>query len=223
MNTTKSKVLLLCGAIAGPLFIILFLIEGATRADYNPIRHPVSSLSIGDMGWTQMANFLITGLLFIAFAFGLRRALRSSGSAFWGPLLIGIVGIGLLGAGIFTTDPLNGYPPSTPLVPTVRTQHGMLHDYFSLPVFLGLPIAGFVMSRAFFKRGERGWAIYSILSGLGLFGAFVVAGLGFRQTPGYPEIAGLFQRISLSIGWIWIALMAVHFLRAPDPQPIKRA
>ena len=70
----KTKSLLACGVIGGPLFVATFLVEGATRADYDPLRHPVSSLALGDLGWTQDANFIVAGLLTLAFAAGLRRA-----------------------------------------------------------------------------------------------------------------------------------------------------
>jgi Domain of unknown function (DUF151) len=43
-----TKMLLACGAIAGPLFTVAWAVEGATRAHYNPLRHPVSSLELGD-------------------------------------------------------------------------------------------------------------------------------------------------------------------------------
>lgn len=43
------KALLACGAIAGPLFVVAFL-EGATCDDYDPLRHPVSSLALGPSG-----------------------------------------------------------------------------------------------------------------------------------------------------------------------------
>ncbi len=104
-----------CGAIGPLLFIIVFLIEGATRADYNPLRYPVSSLSIGDLGWMQAANFLMVGLLLFVFAIGLRRVLRGTRGGVWGPLLIGLSGIGLFGAGIFTTDPISAILPAHPL------------------------------------------------------------------------------------------------------------
>jgi hypothetical protein len=66
-----TRTLLICGAIAGPLFTVAWLVEGATRADYSPLRHPVSSLALGEFGWTQVANFIVTGLLTLAFAVGL--------------------------------------------------------------------------------------------------------------------------------------------------------
>lgn len=55
------RLLLRCGVVAGPLFVAVFLVEGATRAAYSPLRHPVSSLALGVDGWMQVANFAIAG------------------------------------------------------------------------------------------------------------------------------------------------------------------
>ena len=163
----------------------------------------------------QAANFVITGILLLAFAIGLRRALRSSRGAVWGPLLVGFVGVGLIGSGFFTTDPLNGYPPGTPLVSTMYSIHGFFHDLFGVPVFLGLPIACLVLSRRFARLGERGWAIYSALAGFGMFVFFIIASLAFNQTFGLADFAGVFQRLSIIIGFTWLMLLAVHMLRTP--------
>jgi hypothetical protein len=35
------RALFVCGVIAGPLFVFVFLIEGAMTPDYDPQRHPV--------------------------------------------------------------------------------------------------------------------------------------------------------------------------------------
>jgi hypothetical protein len=214
-NSGITKAFLVCGVIAGPLFTVAWIVEGATRANYDPLRYPISSLSIGDAGWMQIATFIITGLLVLAFAIGLRSALGSSGSV-WGPALVGLAGIGLIGAGIFVTDPLNGYPPGTPLIPTERTIHGILHDLFGIPFFLGLPITGFVFARRFARRGQRGWAAYSAISGFAMFAVFFFARVSLR--PGFEEMAGLFglfQRITVTIGWAWLTLLAVYMLKAP--------
>lgn len=120
----KTKTLLTCGAIAGPLFVSVFLLDGAVRANYDPLRHPVSSLALGDSGWTQTANFLVAGLLTLAFAAGLRRAFRPLKGSRWGPLLVGVWAIGLLGAGIFVTDPVSGYPLGT----TDQLTHSVFHS-----------------------------------------------------------------------------------------------
>jgi len=83
MARTTARGLLTCGAIAGPLFVLVFLVLGASRAGYDPLRHPVSSLEIGALGWTQRLNFLITGFLVVASSMG-------CGSA-------GVTGVGDLG------------------------------------------------------------------------------------------------------------------------------
>jgi hypothetical protein len=38
------------GSLCAPFFAIVFLIEGLTRPQYNWMRHPISSLSIGPLG-----------------------------------------------------------------------------------------------------------------------------------------------------------------------------
>ena len=207
----SSKLLLACGVIGPIFFVSVFLIEGATRADYSALRQPISSLLIGELGWMQMVNFLLTGLLLLVFALGLRRAVRGTT---WGSVLVGLVGIGLMGAGLFVADPFNGYPPGTPLVPTVRSMHGIIHDLFGVPVFLGLPLACLVFSRRFAREGERGWAIYSVLTCAGMLASFVLTSMGLNQVPGLADIAGLLQRLTLGIGFTWIVLLALHLLRA---------
>jgi hypothetical protein len=67
-TNAKTRTLLACGVIGGPLFVATFLVEDATHANYDPLRHPVSSLALSDSGWVQGANFIVTGLLTLAFA-----------------------------------------------------------------------------------------------------------------------------------------------------------
>jgi hypothetical protein len=203
-SDVATKALLVCGAVASLLFTVAWLGEGAARANYDPLRHPISSLSLGDHGWMQVASFIITGLLILAFSIGLRRALRPSG-AVWGPLLVGLVGVGLIGAGIFVTDPFNGYPPGTPRIPTEHTTHGTLHGLCAVSFFLGLPITCFVFARLFTRLGEWRWAAYSVCTGLAMFAVvFLVV---------FADIAGLFQRIAVIIGYAWITLLALHMLK----------
>jgi hypothetical protein len=210
----KTKVLLSCGAIAGPLFVAAFLVESATRTGYDPLHHPVSSLALGNHGWTQTANFVITGLLTLAFAAGLRLALWPGKGSTWGPLLVGVWAIGLLGAGIFPTDPVSGYPPGSPDQLPEYTWHGALHDLFSLPGFAALAAACFVFGSLFAAWDERGWAIYSFFTGLAFVVAFVLASAGFGQADGLVDLAGLFQRLAVTIGFGWLTLLAVRLLRS---------
>jgi hypothetical membrane protein len=208
----KTKTLLACGAIAGPLFVFVFLVDGATRARYDPLRHPVSSLALGDWGWTQSANFIVAGLLTLAFAVGLRLALRPQKGSTWGPLLVGVWAVGLLGAGIFPTDPVSNYPPGTPDRLSEYSWHGALHDLFSLPAFVALAVACFVLGRRFAVRGERGWGTYSTVTGVVFVVTFVLSSVGFGQTDGLVNFAGLLQRVAVTVGFGWLTLLAVRLL-----------
>ena len=213
-HAVTTKTLLACGAIAGPLFTLASILEGATRAHYHPLRHPVSSLELGDFGWTQRANFLVAGGLTLAFAIGLRRALRPLGGSTWGPLLVGAHAIGLLGAGIFVTDPVSGYPPGTPgHLQTYGSAHAALHDLFSIGTFVGLPLACLVLARRFAGWRQRGWAIYSAATGIAFLVGAVLTSIAFNtQAEPLVEFGGLLQRTTVTLGWAWLTLLAVHLL-----------
>jgi hypothetical protein len=208
-RTVTTKVLLACGAIAGPLFTVAWAVEGATRAHYNPLRHPVSSLELGEFGWTQRANFIVAGLLALAFAIGL-----------WRPLLVAGYAIGLVGAGVFVTDPVSGYPPGTPdHLQSYSSVHAALHDLLSLPTFVGLPIACLVLARRFAGWGQRGWAIYSAATGVVFAVAFVLTSMAFNQVESLVEFGGLLQRLAITVGWTWLTLLAAHLLRGRSEPP----
>jgi hypothetical protein len=208
------KLLIACGAVGPLLFIVAFLIEGAVRPGYSAWHDFVSELSLSNQGWTQIANFLVCGVLVICFAFGLRQVFRSGKGSVWGPLLLGIFGLSLLIAGVFVTDPsLNYDPPGTP----GSTWHGMIHGINALLTLCSLTIGAFVLARRF--AGDpawRGWTLYSLITGL-LFlaffaGSLVVAILDQKGIlPNSP--VGLLQRIAIIIGWGWIALLALRLLR----------
>lgn len=209
MSSTK---LLLCGALAGSLFTLVWLVEGLRRAGYEPMRHPISALSLGESGWIQIANFMVTGLLTIAFAFGVWKAGQGHGGSVWEPILIGIVGIGFLGTGFFVTDPINGYPPGTPSVLLPPTTTGVLHVLFASLIF-SLPIACFVFARRFDEQGERHWAVYSKVTAISFIIVYLIAMAGFLQTPGLVNSAGLYQRISVLIGMTWMTLLPIKLLK----------
>ena len=65
-NTGEQKVstrlLLACGAIAPLLNIVVILILGATRPGYNAWQIPDSNLELGEGGWIQIANYIVTGI-----------------------------------------------------------------------------------------------------------------------------------------------------------------
>lgn len=89
--------------IVGPvLFTATYMAQEFFRRDeYSPISEPVSALEAGPNGWVQQANFVVFGLLTIAFTVGLHRGVRPSRGGVVGPALMFVSGIGLLLAAIF--------------------------------------------------------------------------------------------------------------------------
>lgn len=211
MFNIKTKQLLISGIIACPLFTLSWLIAGATREGYSWMRHPISSLSIGNLGWTQTTTFLVVGALLFGFAIALMRILKSQGNSVWGARIIALCAIGLIGAGLFVTDPLSGYPLGLHTLRENRSLSGVLHDSFSAFLFIGYPIAAYKFARIFMKKKETGWAIYTIVSGISFICFFIITSMGFGQVPGFVEYGGLFQRSTLTILWCWMTLIAIHF------------
>ena len=202
--------LLRCGAAAGPLFVSVFLIEGARRPDYKPLRHPVSSLSLGPRGWVQAANFAATGMLYLAGAAGVARAPGQAAGGRIAAAALGATGLGLLGSAVFRTDPVSGYPPGTPDAPAETTATGTMHTVAALPIFFGIPAAAFVCAWRFHRGGRPGWAAYSAATGASMLTTTGLAGAGFSQTPRLVNHAGLFQRAAIVTGFSWLTALAIR-------------
>jgi hypothetical protein len=208
----STRLLLWCGIIGPAIFVTAFLIEGATRAGYDPLRLPISLLSLGDLGWMQTANFILDGALLIAFALGLRRSIAPSGwPSRFGPALVGLLGLGLFGAGLFPTDPGGGYPPG--IRATVSGSTGTEHDVSTLLVFGALIAGCFILSRHFAVLGQTRWATYSAITGAFVLVGFVLMVIGFNGTNDVTPVAGLVMRLTVIVGWSWVGFLALHELR----------
>lgn len=221
-NPTQQSSLLtklfISGGIVGPLlFIVVFLIEGATRPGYSVWRNYVSDLALSNQGWEQIANFLVCGFLCLAFAVGLRSIWRTGKSSVWGPLLIGLFGLGLVIAGMCVIDPGRGYPAGAPLTGDPQTWHGYVHGINGAILFnLVLPAACFVLARRFAADPQsRKWATYSWMTGVMILLLSVLGTVGspLVEKGGVPFPIGLIQRAQIIIGWAWLALTALRLLR----------
>jgi len=197
---------LLAAGIVGPaLFVIVLLVEGATRPGYDAFRQFGSELSLSNQGWEQIANFLMCGVLCLAFAVGLRRTLRSGRGSIAGPVALAVFGLALVVAGIFVTDPALGYPPGAA---EVQTMHGAIHALAGLFAFVSLAVACFALTWRFAGNAHtRGWALYSFVSGAVVL-VFFIASVAPDGGP-----IGLLQRVAIVTGWTWIAAIAFHLRR----------
>lgn len=217
-----ARGLLYCGLAAGPVFVTIFLAEGAIREGYRPSRHPVSSLALGPRGQVQTANFAVTGTLVLAGAAGLRHAADPALSSRAGRALIGAAGAGLIAAAVFATDPVSGYPPGTPGALTQPTRAGMIHNLAAVPVFLGLPAAAITCSRQSIRAGHRGFGLYCAATATTMLATTALAGAGFNQSPRLVNLAGLFQRASIVTGFGWLTTISARALTRGNAAPARK-
>ncbi|GAA1899386.1 DUF998 domain-containing protein [Asanoa iriomotensis] len=176
---TRAAPLLLCGAAAGVLFVAVSFAQAFTRSGFDLREHALSALTLGDLGWLQVTNFVVTGLLAGAFAIGLRRVLRPGRAATAGPILIGLYGIAMIGGGLFTPDPALGWPAGAPAgLPERQSTGSTVHVVFGAVAFMSLIVAGIVFARREAGRGHRTWATYSVANSVA---AFVLTALPWSE------------------------------------------
>lgn len=166
-----------------------------TREGFDVRIHAVSLLSNGSLGWIQITNFLVSGVLVVAGAIGARRVLREGRGATWGPILLACYGVGLIGAGIFVADPGRGFPPGSPEFQGMSS-HGLGHFIAGGFGFYALIAACFVFARRFAGLGRTGFAAYSVFTGVAFFAAF--AGVASGSTSVMVMLS-----FYAAVAWIW--------------------
>ena len=203
-----ARSLLGYGVLAGPFYVTVTLVQALfLRPGFDLGHDDVSLLSNGSLGWIQVANFLLTGLMVVAWAVGVRRALGPGTT--WAPVLLAMYGIGMIGAGIFSADPMNGFPAGAPAGrPETITVHGMLHIVFAGLGFLAFVGACFVMARRFARRRNPAWMWFSLTTGVVFLAAFAGVASGSSSE---AVVIGFW--IGLLVAWAWIGGLAVHLYR----------
>lgn len=207
-----NKKLLMAGALAGPLYIGVGLLEIIFREGFDIRRHALSLMSNGEWGWIHISLLIVTGLLTIGGAIGLRKTLKGTLAGTWAPALLIVYGLGLVGAGIFVADPMDGFPIGTPAGnPEVATTAGMLHLSLGGIGFLGLIAACFVLARRFKKRGEGGLATFSIVTGITYFAAFFGIAMGSQQGPDTVAVVNIAFSLAVVLAWAWLTTVFLKF------------
>jgi hypothetical protein len=203
-----TKSLLGYGVIAGPIYVLVVAAQAATRDGFDPTRHAASQLANGDLGWIQIANFLITGAMTIAAAVGVRRALGPGLLSGWASGLLGAYGAALVVAGMFLADPSDGFPPGTPPGMGEVSWHGIVHFAVAGIGFACLVAACFVLGAWFARTGQGSWAWFSRITGVLFGGSFVALSSG---SGGAAAILAFTAAVVLV--WVWLAAVSVKLYR----------
>ncbi|TMD75319.1 MAG: DUF998 domain-containing protein, partial [Chloroflexi bacterium] len=145
------QLFLLCGAISGPLAVLVITIDGFLRPGYSPISQVVSDLGVGPHAWILNTTLVVSGQLSTLFAFGFFQAMRP-----WigrRRLLASTALLLLTGTGIVDSGLCTEYRP--------------VHMLSFCVAFGGLSIVLWLIGLHLRKdRAWRGYGWYSLISSL---------------------------------------------------------
>jgi hypothetical membrane protein len=86
-----TRTLAVAGIVGPVLFTVGFLVLGLVRrGEYDPVAQQISDLTAGRYGWAQQLNFVVFGLLMIAFAVGLQQGVRATRARVVGRLVLAV-------------------------------------------------------------------------------------------------------------------------------------
>jgi hypothetical membrane protein len=203
----QTRILATAGIIGPVLFTVAVLVQQFyRRGGYHPTAQLISDLTAGPYGWVQQLNFVVFGLLIIAFAAGLQWGVRSTRTKVLGPALLGFNGVGLVLAG--------GFPLREDAAGHIYDPIGV-HTVNGVIFFLSIGIALAVASPRL--RADPRWrdlATYPLVTGIALLIGFLVV-VAFALPAGAPlhDWLGLVQRLVLTVWLVCIVGLAGRLRR----------
>ncbi len=199
------------GVVGPALFVAVFLVEGWLRPGYSPAREFISALSLGPRGGIQIASFVVTGACFLLFARGVRSQFPEGKASRAGPVLLALVGFGLLASGPCVMDPTGTPFPR-------MTWHGQAHSLLGAMVFSLGPASLFVYWRRF--RADPDWrplATWTLAAAVTMTAAVVLLKVATLPPPAPPNAlnpwAGVIQRVAITSLMAWVASVGGRLTR----------
>ena len=205
-----------CGIAAPILFALAVVVLGLLREDYSHVSQLMSKL--GEVGSPNMAgqnaNFIVTGLLVLAFSFGLYRATNPGKRVKAGSLLVAVIGLGTVGAGVFPSD--SSCPASTC---NYVSDNG--HTVATFIVFLSIPFAVLLFSRGLRRDSPwRRYRGYSVLTGIVALALLVLFSFSLQDESSLlGRWDGALQRLYIASWLQWIGVMAIRLFTLSGRSP----
>src|SRR5215212_5717943 len=198
---------LAAAGIVGPiLFTVAFVAQGSFRLEeYSPVAEVVSALEAGPGVWVQQVNFVVFGLLTIAFAVGLHLGLRPTRWGVIGPSLLVLSGMALVWAAVF---PLREDAAGLTYDPG-------LHIVGGITYFLSSAFGLIVVSRRLAADPKwRHLAGSALVAGVTAFAMFLaIRGFVVPEDVPLHAWAGLAQRAVLAVLFPCMVVLALRLLR----------
>lgn len=194
-NSRLHWTLLFVGAAGSVAFNATYVLDGLARTGYDPLRQPMSALSLGPGGWVQVLNFIAFGVIGCVSAAGWRATLTPGLGATWYPRLRVLAGLAMIAAGVFTQDPGAGYPVGIPALARPST-HALVHQLVSYVSLTTIVVELVILARRFAREPRwRGWATATVLAAVLMMAC--LATFGALMAQGGP--AGLFEKLASAV------------------------
>src|SRR5262249_38193672 len=194
MKSERLRYAVLCGIVAPVLWLSLIVAAGSWRPDFNHITHYISEL--GERGSAteivmRAVGFGFTGFLYVCFASLLPAILRDGWRSALAAGLLGLEGLGRMGAGVFPCEPgCEGLSSSQEL-----------HHLFATIGFLSGVLASIAWGIVSRRLGwPRGFALYSVASGVAAL-IFLLL-MSWRANPLFAP--GLFEHLATAVLSAWL-------------------
>jgi hypothetical protein len=200
-----TRLLLACGAVAGPTYVLVTLAEALSRDGFDLRQHRFTLLTSGDLGWIHQSNMVLVGVLTVLLAVGVRRLLQAGRGATWAPRLLALFGAAYIVGGMLSADPVAGFPPGTPPELVQRTWQGVVQNASRGVSSLLLIATSVAIASWFAARGRRGWAWFYVAAIPAVFATLTAVGLAIGGNPAAVAF--------LMTPWIWVTALAVHLYR----------
>jgi hypothetical membrane protein len=190
------------------LYVVLDIVAQLLPPHYSPISQAESDLAVGPYGFVMTANFVVRGVLSLAFLAGLYQATTVGRRS---PVGTGLVAVWAVGAFVLAASPTDvGSGPAT--------LHGMVHDVMAVLVFVTAAFGEVLLSVRF--AGDPRLARFRtpaiVVSGMAL-----LALLAFFYVAVHPrlmaDVFGLVERVFLGLVLLWMLLVALYLLRREAP------
>lgn len=205
-----TRSLLGWGVVAGPFYVVVSLVLAFIRPGFDITHHALSLLMLGEHGWMQQVNFIVTGLMVLAASYGVLRTVRSGRGLAIGSLTA-VYGLCLVLSAVFPPAPMDGFPTEQA---QARSGDGILHLLFGALGFVALAAAAFAYARWAAHRGESRHVHLGMWCGALILVGFV-GGAALAQLP--VGVAALW--VAVLAGWLWLALASAH-LYSVTPHPV---
>lgn len=195
-----TDALLLFGAAASVVFVVVVTVEGARRTGYDATYHTASELELGRGGWIQRANFFLVAAGFAAVAVGVRDTLEAT----TGTVFLAVAALALVVAATFAPDPVRGFPPGASSRTTrPLTVQAKIHDV-SGPL-LAVALLGTCLAVAPELAGS--WAVYTWATAVVGLVTTVWLIVAYRRDAAHTGTA---QRALLATYWLWMTVLSIH-------------